>query len=83
MSLRLRGTRNFRLFVDSGRADEPADRWFQSLDAALRAFRALDAEWRRFAWIIEYQDQETIGGIPLVRNVVHVRGGQQTHEAPR
>jgi hypothetical protein len=82
VSLRFRRTRNFRLFVDSGRTDEPADSWFQSLDAALQAFRTLDAEWKRFAWIIEYHDQETIGGIPVVRNVVHVKDGRQTHEAP-
>jgi hypothetical protein len=77
----LRGRRNFRLFVDSGSASEPSDRWFRSLRAALRAFDALDDEWKPFAWIIEYQGQPVVGGIPVVRNVVHIRRGQPTGDA--
>lgn len=71
--------RNFRLFVDSGSGDEPPDRWFGSLSAALRAFRRLDERWQPSAWIIEYHDQHVIGGIPTVRNVVHVRRGERIH----
>jgi hypothetical protein len=75
--------RNVRLFVDSGSPEEPPDRWFASPDAALRAFDALADEWKPYAWIIEYRDQATVGGIPLVRNVVHMERGRRTGDEPR
>jgi hypothetical protein len=75
-------TRNFRLFVDSSSENAPSDCWFVSLDATLQAFSALAEEWWPFAWIIEYRDQQVIGGIPTVRNVVHLKCGQQINDAP-
>jgi hypothetical protein len=72
--------KSFRLFVESGSDSEPADRWFGSLRAALRAFRALDDRWKPFAWIIEYHDQPVIGGIQVVRNVVHMKHGRHVQE---
>ena len=72
--------RNFRLFVDSGSEGEPGDRWFSSRRAALHAFGALDDRWKPYAWIIEYHDQHVIGGIPTVRNVVHMKRGEQVRE---
>jgi len=83
MKLRLPGLqrrRPFRLFIaDAGGAppgpDVPPDRWFGSLDAALRAAARLDERWRSRAWIIEYADQPSFGGIPVVRDVVHMREG--------
>jgi hypothetical protein len=66
-----------RLFVDAaGRDDEPPDRWFRALRDALRAFDALEERWKPFAWIIEYRDQDFVGGIPTVRNIVHLSYGQ-------
>lgn len=73
--------RNFRLFVDSGSDDEPNDHWFVSLTAALSAFRKLDDRWKPYAWIIEYHDQHVIGGIPTVRNVVHLRRGKRVEHS--
>ena len=72
-----RRTRPFRLFIVSDAPDTPPDRWFRSLNAALRAFNALRDDWKSSAWIIEYRDQPTIGGISLVRNVIHVERGQR------
>lgn len=77
----LHGRRDFRLFVDSGSDDGPEDRWFGSLSAALRAFRALDDRWKPHAWIIEYHDQPVIGGIQVVRNVVHIQRGKRVEKA--
>jgi len=74
---RLKRQRNLRLFVDSGSDDEPDDRWFASLTAALSGFRELDDRWKPYAWIIEYHNQHVIGGIPTVRNVVHLRRGER------
>jgi hypothetical protein len=79
----LRRTGPFRLFVVSDAPDTPPDRWFRSLNAALRAFNALPDDWRSSAWIIEYRDQPTIGGISLVRNVTHVERGQRVVDEPR
>ncbi len=76
----LRRGKPFRLFVSSDAPDKPPDRWFRSLKAALRAFNALRDEWRGSAWIIEYRDQPTIGGIPLVRNVVYVEHGRRVKD---
>jgi hypothetical protein len=73
--------RNLRLFVDSGSSDEPDDRWFASLTAALSGFRRLDDRWKPYAWIIEYHEQHVIGGIPTVRNVVHLRRGKRIERA--
>jgi hypothetical protein len=79
--LRIRRDKRFRLFVASDAQSAPADRWFRSLNAALRAFNALDGAWKSDAWIIEYRDQPTIGGIGLVRNVVHVKHGERIEDA--
>jgi hypothetical protein len=73
-----RRERNFRLFVDSASERELADRWFASLEASLRAFERLDGHWKPHAWIIEYHDQQVVGGIPTVRNVVHMKQGKRT-----
>ena len=89
MKLRLPGLqkkRPFRLFIgELGDAppaeDAPPDQWFGSLSAALRAASRLDECWRDRAWIIEYQDQPSFGGIPVVRDVVHMRDGERTEES--
>ena len=70
----------FRLFVGEGQnepqtANAPPDAWFGSLSAALRAAGHLEEPWRSRAWIIEYGDQPSFGGIPVVRDVVHMRDG--------
>jgi hypothetical protein len=70
----------FRLFV-AGVEGGPPDRWFGSLAAALRAAAALDEPFRSKAWIIEYADQPAFGGIPVVRDVVHMRDGERTADA--
>lgn len=83
MALRFPGRRkaDIRLFVDTPDSlGAPADRWFRSLPDALRAFDAMEARWKPSAWIIEYHDQPTYGGISLVRNVVHVREGRPVDE---
>jgi hypothetical protein len=77
---RLGKSRPFRLFVVNG-DDAPPDRWFGSLAGALRAADRLDEPWRRRAWIIEYEDQPSFGGIPVVRDVVHMRDGERTGAA--
>ena len=77
MKLRLpRRRKPFRLFV-AGAENAPPDRWFASLEAALQAAEALDERWRSLAWIIEYQEQPSFGGIPVVRDVVHLRDGER------
>jgi hypothetical protein len=77
---RLQKRRPFRLFVTDVEG-APEDRWFGSLDAALRAASSLDEPWRSHAWVIEYADQPTFGGIPVVRDVVHLRDGVRVHDA--
>ena len=77
---RLTKSRPFRLFVADGE-DAPPDRWFHSLAGALRAADRLDEPWRRRAWIIEYADQPSFGGIPVIRDVVHMRDGVRTGAA--
>jgi hypothetical protein len=82
MRLRLprpRGKETFRLFLADAE-DAPPDRWFGSLKAALRAADRLDDRWKNLAWIIEYQDQPSFGGIPVVRDVVHMRYGVRVHQ---
>jgi hypothetical protein len=74
---RLQRKKRFRLFVADA-DDAPPDRWFGSLAAALRAADGLDERWRSLAWIIEYEDQSSFGGIPVVRDVVHMRNGVRT-----
>jgi len=73
----------FRPFVASESGGEPPDRWFRSLRAALRAFDRLDARWKPRAWIIEYREQDVIGGIPTVRNVVHLSYGRGPQDVER
>lgn len=76
---RLRRKADIRLFVDAPDAQgAPEDRWFGSLPDALRAFEAMEERWKPSAWIIEYHDQPTYGGISVVRNVVHLREGRRT-----
>jgi hypothetical protein len=79
----------FRLFIVEAEdappaaADAPPDRWFGSLAAALRAADRLDEPWKSQAWIIEYADQPSFGGIPVVRDVVHMRNGVRVDDARR
>ena len=77
---RLQRDKRFRLFIADA-DDAPPDRWFGSLKAALRAFDQLDERWKRHAWIIEYQEEPRFGGIPVARDVVHVRHGELTGDA--
>jgi hypothetical protein len=77
---RLQRDKRFRLFIADA-DDAPPDRWFGSLKAALRAFDQLDERWKRHAWIIEYQEEPRFGGIPVTRDVVHVRHGELTGDA--
>jgi hypothetical protein len=70
-----------RLFVEAGSEDGQYDREFGSLSAAFRAFDGLDEDAKPSAWIIEYREQAAFGGIPVVRNVVHMRHGQRVDEA--
>jgi hypothetical protein len=70
----------FRLFIADAQ-DGPPDRWFGSLAAALRAADRLDQPWKSRAWIIEYADQPSFGGIPVVRDVVHMRDGARVEGA--
>ncbi len=78
---RLGGKGNVRLFIVDADPDvTPSDRWFRSLRDALRAFNALDEQWKSRAWIIEYHDQPAYGGISVVRNIVHMRDGRRTDE---
>jgi hypothetical protein len=80
---RLRHKGNIRLFVVAADPDgAPGDRWFRSLPDALRAFDRLEEQWKPRAWIIEYHDQPTYGGISVVRNVVHMRDGRRTNGEP-
>jgi hypothetical protein len=72
----LRAAKRFRLFVVAHDKNAPPDRWFRSRKGAMRAFNALDERWKSSAWLIEYRDQPTIGGISLVRNVIHIERGQ-------
>ena len=72
--------KSFRLFVTDAE-DAPPDRWFASLTEALRAAERLDEPWKSRAWIIEYQDQPSFGGIPVVRDVVHMRDGVRAEDA--
>ncbi len=78
LPLALRDKR-FRLFVACGDETAPPDRWFGSRRAALRAFDGLRDEWKPSAWVIEYREHHgaTVGGIPIVRNVVHIRHGER------
>ncbi len=69
----------FRLFV-AGAEDAPPDQWFGSLRAAQRAADRLEQRWKSLAWIIEYQDQPNFGGIPVVRDVVHMRDGVRVRD---
>jgi hypothetical protein len=89
MKLRLPGLREkktFRLFIgDAGdeppAAGTPEDAWFGSLRAALSAADRLDDRWKSLAWVIEYQDQPSFGGIPVVRDIVHMRYGVRVDDA--
>jgi hypothetical protein len=78
----------FRLFIVETEdappaADAPPDQWFSSLSTALRGADRLDALWKAQAWIIEYADQPSFGGIPVVRDVVHMRNGVRVDDASR
>jgi hypothetical protein len=77
---RLKRKEAFRLFV-AGVEDAPPDRWFGSLDAALRVAARVDEPFRSHTWIIEYQDQAQFGGIPVIRDVVHMRDGVRVEDA--
>lgn len=72
--------KRFRLFV-ADVADAPPDVWFGSLKAALRAYDRLDGCWKGHAWIIEYGEQPRFGGIPVVRDIVHLRNGERTGDS--
>jgi len=76
---RLQRDKPFRLFVASAE-DAPPDRWFGSLKAALRAAGQLDERSRSLAWIIEYRGGPRLGGIPVVRDVVHMSNGVRVDE---
>jgi len=76
---RLQRTKRFRLFVADAE-DAPPDRWYGSLKAALRAFDHLDERWKGLAWIIEYHDEPRFGGIPVTRDIVHLRHGERTDD---
>jgi hypothetical protein len=73
---------NFRLFISSHSENEPPDRWFGSLKAALRAFNRLEEDLKPYAWIIEYHDAPMVGGIQVSRNVIHIKHGQRISETP-
>ena len=75
----LQKEKRFRLFIVDGE-DAPPDRWFGSLEAALRAAARLDEPWKSRAWIIEYGGQPSFGGIPVVRDVVHMRDGERVDD---
>jgi hypothetical protein len=77
---RLREERRYRLFIADAE-DAPPDRWFGSLKAALRAFAELEEPVKRLAWIIEYQEEPRFGGIPLARDIVHMRYGERTEDS--
>lgn len=79
---RLQRNKPFRLFVTDVDG-APPDRWFASLGAALRAAEGLDRPLKDHAWIIEYADQPSFGGIPVVRDVVHLRDGVRVEAAGR
>ena len=79
----LSAAKRFRLFVVADDKDAPPDRWFRSRKHAMRTFNALDERWKRSAWLVEYRDQPTIGGISLVRNVVHIERGQPVVDKER
>jgi hypothetical protein len=72
--------KTFRLFVETGATDGPEDRWYRTLRAALRGFEGLDDDWKPDAWIIEYHEQPSFGGIQVVRNIVHMRYGERVEE---
>ncbi len=72
--------KRFRLFIVEAE-DALPDRWFGSLSAALDAAARLDEPWRSRAWIIEYGGQPSFGGIPVVRDVVHLRDGERVDDA--
>ena len=69
--------KRFRLFIADAE-DAPPDHRYSSLKAALRALDDQDERWQRLAWIIEYQEEPSLGGIPLARDIVHVRYGVRT-----
>jgi hypothetical protein len=73
---RLKREKSFRLFA-GGVEDAPRDRWFGTLDAALRAAERTKEPLRSHLWIIEYRGQPQFGGIPVVRDVVHMRDGER------
>jgi hypothetical protein len=77
---RKKADKRFRLFIADAE-DAPPDHWYSSLKAALRAFDDLEERWKRLAWIIEYQEEPSLGGIPLARDVVHLRYGVRTEDS--
>lgn len=66
----MRTSRPFQLMVDSGNREEPSNRYFGSLEAALAAAEELPARFHPFVWISEFL---TTGG-----RITHVRDGRRT-----
>ncbi len=65
----LKRPRPFLLMVDAASDEEPPNRYFGSLEAAVAAMEQYDEHWRRFAWIIEFP---VVGGV-----VAHYKGGKK------
>jgi hypothetical protein len=54
-----RPDRPFLLSVDSGSREEPPNRYFETLKAAVMAMQAYPEHFQRFAWIVETDKRTT------------------------
>lgn len=60
--------------MDAGSLEEPAARYFGSLEAAVEAMNAYPERFRRFSWIGEMVPSSRVP-------VVHVKDGKRTGHA--